>query len=168
VAFETSLGWMAFAVRDGAVAALSFGRRTPREAVDALGLPPPVEVIDSPDSAEKALMRRLAAFADGADDDFRDVAVDTGHLTRFARRVVAACRRIPAGKTLTYAQLAAKAGSARAARAVGNVMAANRVPLLVPCHRVVGCGGSLGGYSAPDGLEMKRRLLALEGVELTS
>jgi methylated-DNA-[protein]-cysteine S-methyltransferase len=63
----------------------------------------------------------------------------------------------------TYGDLAAAIGSPGAARAVGSVMARNCFPLIVPCHRVLGAGGSLGGYSAPDGLRMKRRLLAMEG-----
>ena len=80
----------------------------------------------------------------------------------FARRVLEACRRIPYGQTRSYAQLAAAAGSPGAARAVGRVMASNRVPLVIPCHRVVGSAGKLGGFSAPGGLETKRRLLDLE------
>ncbi|MEX1224432.1 MAG: MGMT family protein, partial [Pirellulales bacterium] len=73
-----------------------------------------------------------------------------------------ACRRIPIGQTMSYAELAAVAGSPGAARAVGNIMAGNRVPIIVPCHRVVGSGGSLGGYSSSGGLRTKRRLLSLE------
>ena len=72
------------------------------------------------------------------------------------------CRLIPYGQVLTYGELAERAGSPRAARAVGNVMRTNRFPLIVPCHRVVGAAGALGGYSAPTGLKMKRRLLRLE------
>ena len=74
-------------------------------------------------------------------------------------------RRLPAdsrGLTRTYGELAAECGSPGAARAVGSVMAKNRYPLIVPCHRVLAAGGELGGYSAPDGLKMKRRLLEME------
>jgi methylated-DNA-[protein]-cysteine S-methyltransferase len=105
----------------------------------------------------------LARYAAGEAVDFSQVPLDLDHLTRFARRVVAACRRIPRGQVRTYGELAAACGAAGAARAVGSVMAKNRFPLIVPCHRVIGAGGGLGGYSAPDGLRMKRRLLALEG-----
>ena len=95
--------------------------------------------------------------------DFSDVPLALDHLTPFGRRVVAACRRIPWGQTRSYGELAAECGSPGAARAVGSVMAKNRYPLIVPCHRVLAAGGELGGYSAPDGLKMKRRLLAMEG-----
>jgi len=67
---------------------------------------------------------------------------------------------------LTYGQLATRAGSPRSARAVGNVMASNRVPLIIPCHRVVAAGGALGGFSAPHGTRLKRRLLKLEGATI--
>ena len=89
--------------------------------------------------------------------------VELDHLAPFARRVVELCRRIPYGQTLTYGELAAQAGSPRAARAVGNVMRTNRCPLVVPCHRVVPSGSGLGGYSAPGGVRAKLRLLELEG-----
>jgi methylated-DNA-[protein]-cysteine S-methyltransferase len=83
-------------------------------------------------------------------------------LSPFAVAVVQAARRIPVGETRSYGQLAMAAGRPRAARAVGRVMARNRTPLLIPCHRVVGSGGKLGGFSAIDGLRMKERLLQLE------
>lgn len=110
----------------------------------------------------KSLVERLQRFAAGEDDDFRDVKLPLECLTPFQRRVIERCRRIRAGEVLTYAELAAAAGSPGASRAVGNVMAKNRFPLIVPCHRVVGSGGALGGYSAPQGLVMKRRLLERE------
>jgi methylated-DNA-[protein]-cysteine S-methyltransferase len=109
------------------------------------------------------LARRLQAYAEGSPDDFRDVPLQLHGVTPFQRRVYLACRRIPYGDTCSYAELARRAGSARAARAVGNIMASNRLPIILPCHRVVGSGGHLGGYSAPGGLKTKRRLLRLEG-----
>jgi methylated-DNA-[protein]-cysteine S-methyltransferase len=108
------------------------------------------------------LVGRLQAYALGGRDDFLDVEVDLETRTEFQRRILRLCRQIPFGQTRTYAQLAAQAGCPRAARAVGNCMAANPIPLVIPCHRVVASGGGLGGYSALGGLRMKRRLLALE------
>ena len=94
--------------------------------------------------------------------DFRDVAVDPGALTPFWEVVVRQCREIPYGRTMSYGQLAARAQSPRAARAVGNCMARNRIPLIIPCHRVIAASGGPGPYSAPGGTAMKRRLLLLE------
>jgi methylated-DNA-[protein]-cysteine S-methyltransferase len=108
------------------------------------------------------VLDRLVRFLDGEPATFDDVPLVLDHLSPFQRRVVAACRAIPYGATRTYGDLAAAAGSRGAARAVGQVMAGNRMPLVVPCHRVVAAGGKLGGFTAPQGLTLKRRLLALE------
>jgi len=105
---------------------------------------------------------RIVQFLNSAKDDFADVPISLDHLSPFQRRVAAACRAIPCGATQSYGQLAATAGSPGAARAVGQVMATNRYPILVPCHRVVAAGGRLGGFSAPQGLSLKRQLLAFE------
>jgi methylated-DNA-[protein]-cysteine S-methyltransferase len=85
------------------------------------------------------------------------------HLSAFQNRVVRTCRRIGRGRVKSYGELASACGSPGAARAVGNVMATNRYPIIVPCHRVVGSAGSLGGFSARDGINMKRRMLEMEG-----
>jgi methylated-DNA-[protein]-cysteine S-methyltransferase len=71
---------------------------------------------------------------------------------------------VPRGQTVSYGELAARAGNPKAARAVGTACARNPVPIVVPCHRVVGSSGSLVGYAG--GLERKERLLALEGALL--
>lgn len=93
-----------------------------------------------------------------------DVPLDLSACPVFQRRILEACARVPAGATVTYAELAAQAGYPGAARAAGSALARNPVPLLIPCHRVVRADGGLGGYLA--GLAWKRRLLALEGVLL--
>ena len=80
----------------------------------------------------------------------------------FERAVYAATRRIPFGKTATYAWIAQKVGKPGAARAVGRAMARNPVPLLVPCHRILGSDGSLCGFTSEGGLELKQTLLDLE------
>ena len=80
----------------------------------------------------------------------------------FTRRVYDVVRAIPAGRTLTYSEVARAAGRPGAARAVGNAMARNPVCLFIPCHRVVGASG-LGGYSGAGGAATKRRLLEIEG-----
>jgi O-6-methylguanine DNA methyltransferase len=109
------------------------------------------------------LVYRLQKYSSGAPDDFRDIRISWGPMTQFQRRVLEQCRRIAYGSTTSYGGLAIKAGyPPGTARAVGNCMAANRIPLIVPCHRVVCADGRSGAYSAPGGIAMKRRLLALE------
>ncbi|MBX3441042.1 MAG: MGMT family protein [Planctomyces sp.] len=108
------------------------------------------------------LRKRLERYAAGRSDDFADVRTRETEGTDFASRVIRSVRSIAPGATLSYADVAALAGSPKAARAVGNIMARNPIPIIIPCHRVTGARGSLGGYSAPQGLDMKQRLLRLE------
>ncbi len=159
--FQSRLGWMAILGRDAVLKGLAFGCPSADRAVRALRLPSRVETPRCP--WNRGLVARLQAYAAGAEDSFLDIEVDLGDATAFQRRVIDACRRIPWGSTLSYGQLAAKAGAPGAARAVGRCMAANRIPLIIPCHRVLGADGGLHGYSGPGGLATKRRLLELEG-----
>ncbi len=158
--FPSRLGWMAIAGTGPVVRHLTFGHRNRRAAVQAIVARLHGDLREEPWNAD--LVVRLQAYAGGWPEDFRDIAIDPGPQTPFRARVIARCREIPWGATATYGELAASAGSPQAARAVGNCMAANRIPLIVPCHRVVATGAGLGGYSAPGGLATKRRLLALE------
>jgi methylated-DNA-[protein]-cysteine S-methyltransferase len=80
----------------------------------------------------------------------------------FERAVWTELVRIPYGRTLTYGDLAARINSV--ARAVGGACGANPIPIIIPCHRVLAAGGGMGGFSAPGGVETKRRLLELEGI----
>lgn len=165
--FRTQLGWMALQSVSDCLLGLTFGHRSSSAARRALdkpivttcngGLPDSRGSIDPDD-----LRDRLGRFAEGERVEFGDVPIDVAPLTPFARRVVATCRRVAWGQTCSYGELARLSERPGAARAVGTVMARNRFPLVVPCHRVLGAGGKLGGYSAPEGLVMKRRLLAME------
>ena len=112
--------------------------------------------------ADVLLIRRLKTYASGGRESFGDVDVALDGYNSFARRALDECRLIEYGATVSYSELAASLGSPRAARAVGNCMAANRTPIIIPCHRVVAANGRIGSYSAPGGAEMKRRLLEFE------
>lgn len=93
------------------------------------------------------------------------LTVDLRGVTPFQRRVLEAARRVPSGRTVSYGDLARRIGCPGAARAVGGALSRNPVPLLVPCHRVVGKGGRLGGYTVgrnPAATQVKRALLAIE------
>lgn len=124
---------------------------------------PGVDAVPSPWVA--SLAARLAAHLAGTPQDFSDVPLDTAGWPPFFAAARAAARRVPAGSVATYGDLARAAGRPGAARAAGRAMATNPVPLVVPCHRVVGAGGALGGFSG-GGVDVKRRLLALEGASL--
>ena len=93
-----------------------------------------------------------------------DVATDTRFLPEYNRVVLEKLARVEYGTTTTYGTLAAQTGNPRAARAVGTVMHRNPIPIILPCHRVIGASGSLTGYAG--GLDLKERLLRLEGAIL--
>ena len=107
--------------------------------------------------------RELDEYFDGRRRAF-DVAVDLRGLTPFSERVLHELARVPFGKTATYSMLAERAGNPKAARAVGTIMNRNPVPIVLPCHRIIGADGSLVGYGG--GLDRKVQLLTLEGVLL--
>lgn len=100
-------------------------------------------------------------FSDG-ETDFTDIRVDSSRWSPFFGEVYQQCRSVSPGSTISYAALSQAAGRPRAARAVGQAMARNRIPLVIPCHRVVGSSGALTGFSAPGGLDTKRWLLEFE------
>ena len=163
LSLETCLGWMAMAVCNVRLYQLTFGHGTRSASVKALNGVANTRVGDAKQRWHADLIQRLKSFSKGKPVDFSDIELDLAGLTEFRRRIVSQCRRVEFGQTVSYGTLAARAGSPGAARAVGNAMSRNRFPLIVPCHRVVGSGGTLGGYSAPSGTEMKRLLLQLEG-----
>lgn len=112
-------------------------------------------------SALPSFQRDIRAYFKGRDVAF-DVKIDATDVSDFRRRVIRACRGIRYGRTTTYGELARRVGQPGASRAVGTIMARNRLPIIVPCHRVVRADGSLGGFSSPGGLTDKQRLLEME------
>ncbi|MGB9626603.1 MAG: methylated-DNA--[protein]-cysteine S-methyltransferase [Phycisphaerae bacterium] len=120
------------------------------------------EAVHDP-SIAPSLQRRIRDYFAGRPVAF-DCPVDLRAMTPFQRRVLRACRRLRYGEVTTYASLARRVGRPRAARAIGAALARNPVPLVVPCHRVVSVGGGLCGFSAPGGVDMKRRMLEHEAM----
>jgi O-6-methylguanine DNA methyltransferase len=102
----------------------------------------------------------------GTLQDFSSVPVDNSFATPFMQSVYAEAQRIPAGRIISYAQLAERLGNPGAVRAVGTALGKNRVPLIIPCHRIITTTGKIGGFSAHGGTAAKETLLACEGVSL--
>lgn len=112
-------------------------------------------------SLSREAARQLVAYFAGEAVEFT-VPLDEEHVTPFRKKVYEIVRGIGRGQVMTYGQVAAAAGSPGAARGVGSAMAANPLPVVIPCHRVVGVGGALTGYSGAGGIDSKRWLLELE------
>jgi methylated-DNA-[protein]-cysteine S-methyltransferase len=149
--FDTSIGRCGIAWTERGIARVRWPGS--RRAVGSAAPPPEVHrAIDG-----------IQALLRGEASDLTQVRLDLGDVAAFDRRVYEAARAIRPGNTRTYGQLARELGEPGEAREVGAAMARNPVPLIVPCHRVVGADGRLGGFSAPGGTATKRRLLEIEG-----
>ena len=109
------------------------------------------------------LMRQLRDYLANKRTAF-DVDLELSWVTPFRREVLLACAAIPRGQVATYAELARRVGSPNAARAVGNTMRTNPIPIVIPCHRIVGSDGTLTGFGG--GLDVKARLLQMEGARI--
>ena len=114
-----------------------------------------------PETLARALSQ-LKEYLQGQRERF-ELEIDWRGLAPFSLRALQAAAQIPYGQVRSYAQVAELMGSPSASRAVGGAMAANPIPIVVPCHRVVGSDGKLHGYAAPHGIETKAFLLRLEG-----
>ena len=157
-ALTTPVGRVLAAVGTRGVVGLSFGRSS-RTFAATLARRHGARVLPA-DGRLRAVERSLAAYFGGRE---RRVAlpVDLRGVSPFQRRVLAAARRIPAGRVVSYGDLARRIGQPRASRAVGQALGRNPIPIVIPCHRIVAGDGALGGYVGGAGV--KRKLLALEG-----
>jgi methylated-DNA-[protein]-cysteine S-methyltransferase len=151
------VGELLVATTDRGLAAISFEAEA--EHVDRLARIAGPRVLRSPRSVDRA-RRELDEYFDGRRRTF-DVTLDLRALPEFTVSVLGELARVPYGQTTTYGELARRVGHPQAARAVGTVMNRNRIPIVLPCHRVVGSTGDLTGYAG--GLDVKRTLLELEG-----
>lgn len=116
----------------------------------------------APTAAIAKAIIRLQALLDGQAEGLEEIALDMDGVPEFHRRVYEAARRIGPGRTCTYGELAEALGEPGAARSVGQALGANPFAIIVPCHRVLAAGGRSGGFSAPGGVDTKRRLLEIE------
>jgi methylated-DNA-[protein]-cysteine S-methyltransferase len=118
------------------------------------GAPPPV--------IEKAI-RGIVSLLDGARTDLGFIVCDYGEIDPFRARIYELTRTIQPGETMTYGEIAERLGNKRFAQAVGQAMGSNPLPIIVPCHRVMGARGRLTGFSANGGVATKVRMLEIEG-----
>jgi methylated-DNA-[protein]-cysteine S-methyltransferase len=158
---DTPVGRLLIAVTERGVCEIHYDA-DPDEEAERLARLFGVRVLRSPQPTDDA-RRQLDEYFAGTRRDFA-LEVDLRPAREFGRAVLEELAQVPYGELTTYGTLAARAGRPRAARAVGTVMNRNPVPIVLPCHRVVGSTGSLVGYAG--GLDRKRTLLELEGALL--
>jgi len=158
---ETPIGELLVAISDHGLASISFDP-DPGASIDRLARIAGPRVLRSPRSVDEA-RRELADYFDGRRRRF-ELPLDLRALPPFTVSVLGALARVPYGETTTYGELASRVGRPKAARAVGTVMHRNRIPIVLPCHRVLGAGGDLVGYAG--GLDRKEQLLELERAAL--
>ena len=160
--FKTAIGWCGMVMKGRNVKRLFIGhsrqhqiKRHIKEAFrDAMEV--------HPSRRMRAIIKRLERYCSGKNVALGSVPVDWSSLTAFHKKVLKAAAQIPYGSVDTYSGLARKIDSPKSARAVGNALAKNPFPLIVPCHRIIRGDGRMGGFSAAGGVRLKRRLLKME------
>jgi methylated-DNA-[protein]-cysteine S-methyltransferase len=157
---ETTWGWVGIAWSARGLARVTLPQPSEGDVLRQLPAAAKARPEPPPGLDPALLLEKLRRYVDGEDVVF-DEPLDPAIGGEFQRTVWALCRVIPRGQTSTYGELARQAGSPAASRAVGQAMARNPWPIVVPCHRVLGSNGRLTGFGG--GLEMKRAMLLMEG-----
>jgi methylated-DNA-[protein]-cysteine S-methyltransferase len=159
--FDSPVGALLVAATPRGVCRISYDA-DPEAQAERLARAYGLRVLRAPRAVDDA-KRELDEYFEGKREAF-DLSLDLTGSAEFTRDVLGELARVPFGEVTTYGHLAAQVGRPRAARAVGTVMNRNPIPIVLPCHRVVGSSGSLVGYAG--GLERKQALLRLEGASL--
>ena len=165
--FETAGGFCAIGWNGIGITRFQLPTRTAEAAEHLMLRRQPGAVAATPPAAVAQTIEAGRRYFAGEQIDFSDVTLDLDGQDEFFKQIYARARQVGYGRTTTYGTLAKELGAGpEAARDVGQAMAKNPVPLIIPCHRVLAAGGRLGGFSAPGGTTAKERMLALEGVSL--
>ncbi len=157
---SSPVGTIFVALSRAGLVAVDFGV-TEADFLSRLGAEQGAEPVRDDRAAGEAL-KQLREYLSGERESF-DLPVDLTHQTEFQRRVLRAAVGVPRGGLSTYGEIARALGKPQAARAVGQALARNPVPIVIPCHRVVAADGALTGYSGGRGISTKEALLKLEG-----
>lgn len=160
--FDTAIGPCGIAWSEAGVRGLHLPGANPERTLASLRQRHPQALQAAPTPAIQAAMNAIVALLRGAPADLSAITLDMEGVPDFHRRVYELARTIPPGRTLSYGEVAQRLGEPHAARAVGQALGANRFAIIVPCHRVLGADGRAGGFSAPGGVDTKRRLLEIE------
>ncbi len=161
-AIETSLGWMGLAWNQRGLASLMLPRGNASAVLRELKHEFPDAVLSK--DVPREMTRELNEYAEGRRREF-DLPLDWSRIKPFQRTVLSTILKIPYGETRTYSWVAQKIGKPKAPRAVARALATNPIPIILPCHRIIGSDGNLRGYGG--GLPLKKKLLEMEGAPLS-
>lgn len=166
--FDTAIGPGGIAWRDQGIVGIQLPERAAANIRSRLKrrFPDATEAEGTLPSDIAEAIALIQALLDGQPTDLSAVRLDMRRVPEFAQRVYEIARGVQPGETLTYGQIASQLGDRLLARDVGQALARNPFPIVVPCHRVLAAGGKLGGFSAAGGVSAKQRLLAIEGAEV--
>lgn len=165
--FETALGFCAIAWSESGIVRFQLPLKSAEAAERLLLRKVPGARAVAPPAPIAAAIALATRYFNGEETDFSRLDLDLDDRDPLFRRIYDAARRIAWGQTTTYGALAKAIGAGpESARDVGEAMAKNPVPLIIPCHRVLAAGGKVGGFSAPGGAKTKIRMLELEGVRV--
>jgi methylated-DNA-[protein]-cysteine S-methyltransferase len=165
--FETANGFCGIAWNDVGITRFHLPATTAAAAERALLRRLPGAQPDAPTPQVDETIAATKRYFVGEMIDFSDVKLDLDDQDAFFQQIYAAVRQVGWGHTTTYGTVAKELGTGpETARDIGQAMAKNPVPLIIPCHRVLAAGGKVGGFSAPGGSAAKLRMLELEGVSV--
>lgn len=166
--FETALGWVAIVATKHGIVRTSLPEPTPAAALEVIA-----DIADGSPAVHNDAIHKsknlLTRYCNGEDVSLDTIPIDDSAWPPYTQRARSACRTIPRGEFRTYSWLAEQAsGNRKSARAAGRAMATNPVPIIIPCHRVIGSNGNLNGFGGSIGIPLKARLLEMEGASLNS
>ena len=160
--FKTKIGWCGLLRSEKGILRLFIGCPKREQLLKQILHDFGNSVVRAP--VEEDMVDKIKRYCSGEKVVFDKCALDWSLLTPFQQRVLKEAMKIPCGAVETYSGLARKSGCLNGSRAVGNALAKNPFPLVVPCHRIIRGDGRLGGFSAWGGITLKEKLLKLEGV----
>lgn len=160
IVFKSLWGWMGISESDKGIRSIVLPKKSKRAVESELRAESNEPVQQGASTRLEVARRQLLDYLAGKRSTF-DVPLDLSQGTSFQRQVWRTLQRVPYGKLRSYQWIALRVGGPQYARAVGNAVGANPLPIVIPCHRIVAHDASLGGFSG--GLPMKRKLLGLEG-----
>ena len=159
--FETTFGWMGLQKNHSRLIKSTIPMNSREICKEKIHESEKSSILDN--YAFKHLIERIQTYLLGSNDDFKDISVSLGKNGTFFEKSWITCRKVPRGETRSYSWLAAQAGNPKATRAAGQAMANNPLPIIIPCHRIIGKSGNLTGYGKGSKyLLLKRNLIEIE------